>query len=213
MIKLSCKKVLVLAPHTDDAEVGCGGTLNKLVQNGCDVYYACFSFAEESIPVEFDIDSTKKEVLEAVKVLGIQQNNMYLFSYKVRNFPQFRQSILDDMVKLKNIIEPDLVFLPCSFDIHQDHKTIYEEGLRAFKKSTILGYQMIRNTILFSNNVYIVLNEQNINCKLMASNCYKSQLVKYSLGFNYLTDLAKIRGYEVGQDYAECFELIKLIVL
>jgi len=44
------RRVLVLAPHTDDAELGCGGTIARLLTDGADVFVAAFSTAEESLP-------------------------------------------------------------------------------------------------------------------------------------------------------------------
>jgi len=57
----SFKKTLVLAPHTDDCELGAGGTIAKLIENGSDVYFAAFSTSDESVLVGFpkDIQKTK----------------------------------------------------------------------------------------------------------------------------------------------------------
>ena len=52
----SFKKVLILAPHTDDGEFGCGGTITKLISEGADVYYAAFSAAEQSVLPKFPKD-------------------------------------------------------------------------------------------------------------------------------------------------------------
>ena len=71
----NCKNILVLAPHTDDGELGAGGTINKLIENGANVYYAAFSTAEESVPDGWPKDILKTEVKKATQKLGIDGND------------------------------------------------------------------------------------------------------------------------------------------
>jgi LmbE family N-acetylglucosaminyl deacetylase len=78
------KKILVLAPHTDDGELGAGGTIAKLLQLGNEVYYAAFSTAEQSVKEGFQKDILKTEVKNATKVLGIKEENLVVFNYEVR---------------------------------------------------------------------------------------------------------------------------------
>ena len=61
--------ILVLAPHTDDGELGCGGTMDRLVKSGTDVHYAAFSTAEKSVPTGYPADILKNEGLK--KQLGM----------------------------------------------------------------------------------------------------------------------------------------------
>ena len=115
------KKVLILSPHTDDGEFGCGATITKLIEDGSEVYYAAFSACEQSVLPEFPKDILTKEVKAATQILGIKPENLILFKYDVRTFNYHRQAILDDIIKLKNEIQPNLVFTPSVNDIHQDH--------------------------------------------------------------------------------------------
>ena len=126
-------KILVLAPHTDDGEFGCGATINKLINEGFDVYYAAFSACQQSVLKEFPSDILITEVKAATQKLGIKKENLILFEYDVRTFNYKRQEILDDIIKFKKEIDPDLVFIPSLNDIHQDHATIANEAVRAFK--------------------------------------------------------------------------------
>ena len=66
------KDVLVLSPHTDDWELGAGGTICKLIAEGSRVTYVAFSTAEESVPAAFPRDILKTEVRNATSVLGIK---------------------------------------------------------------------------------------------------------------------------------------------
>ena len=134
------KRVLVLAPHTDDGEIGAGGTISLLLEKGADVHYAVFSLCEESLDEKYPRDMLRREQLEAAASLGLPEENVLFFRFPVRKFPDHRQEILEELVKLNASLRPELVLAPSLHDIHQDHSTIANEALRAFKKTSILGY-------------------------------------------------------------------------
>ena len=140
-MNLQFAKVLVIAPHTDDGEFGCGGSITKFIEAGTEIYYAAFSLAEESVPPQFPKNILETEVKAATTELGIKSDHLLLFKYQVRHFAEHRQSILEDLVKLNYDLQPDLVFMPSLHDLHQDHSTVAIEGLRAFKKTSILAYR------------------------------------------------------------------------
>ncbi len=205
-------RILVLAPHTDDGEFGCGASIAKFVLQGKEVYYAAFSLAEESVPPPFPKNILETEVKAATKILGINEKNLLLYRYKVRNFAYHRQEILEDLVKLNKDINPDLVFMPSISDLHQDHTTIAHEGLRAFKRRSILCYELPWNNLNFSTNCFIIFGEKELNLKFKALDCYNSQK-----GRNYATDefvksLAITRGTQIGTKYAEVFEVVRWVV-
>ena len=88
------KKVLVLAPHTDDGELGAGGTIAKLIESQSTVFYAAFSTAEQSVPDGFPKDILKTEVKNATLKLGIKPENLLIYNYEVRKLNYVRQEIL-----------------------------------------------------------------------------------------------------------------------
>jgi len=205
------KVVLVLAPHTDDGELGAGGTISRLIDLGSEVYYAAFSTAEESVPDHLPKDILKTEVKAATKSLGIKESNLRIFNYKVRNLNYERQNILEDLIKLRNEINPDLILMPSSHDIHQDHSTIAQEGLRAFKTITILGYELIWNNLQFNTTSFVSLSIANVETKFKALQEYKSQQGRDYMSKEFIFALAKTRGVQIGKEYAEAFEVIRLI--
>lgn len=211
-MKLNKKTILILAPHTDDGEFGCGASIAKFISEGSRVYYAAFSLAEESVPPPFPKNILETEVKDATKKLGIPPKNLLLYRYQVRHFAYHRQEILEDLVKLKAKLEPDLVFMPCLNDLHQDHSTIAIEGLRAFKKTSILGYEIPWNNINFHTQCFITLSEKNVQKKLKALDCYNSQKNKSYASKEFIMSLAKTRGTQIGVEYAEVFEVIRWIM-
>jgi len=205
------KKILVLAPHTDDGEFGCGGTIHKLIKEGNEVYYVAFSACEQSVLPQFPSDILIIEVKAATKVLGIKPENLILFKYDVRTFNYRRQDILDDIIKLRAEIKPDLVFIPAMTDIHQDHKTIAEEALRAFKFTSILSYEMPWNNISFQTSCFYKLSDEDIEVKVKALKKYLSQAHRPYSSENFIKSLATVRGVQISTKYAETFEVIRWI--
>lgn len=211
MIK-SASRVLILAPHTDDGEFGCGASITRMINEGKKVYYAAFSLAEESVPAGYPKNILESEVKEATKTLGIHQSNLLIYRYKVRNFAQERQSILEELVKLNRELTPELVFMPSLNDLHQDHTTIANEGLRAFKKTSILCYELPWNNIVFSNNCFIAFDESELSRKVDALKCYQSQQGRNYASEEFIRGLAITRGTQIGTRYAEVFEVIRLVI-
>lgn len=206
------KNVLVLAPHTDDGELGLGGTIAKFIENGADVTYIAFSTAEESVPEGYPKDILKTEVRNAINVLGIKPENLIIYNYQVRKLNYVRQEILEDLIKIRSNKHFDLVFIPSPHDIHQDHTTIAQEGIRAFKNTTILGYELIWNNLTFNTECFIQLEKKHIEKKVLALKEYRSQGQRNYLSDEFVFSLARARGVQIGCDYAEAFEVIRLFL-
>jgi len=205
------ERVLVLAPHTDDGELGAGGTIAKLIESGSQVFYAAFSTAEQSVPVGFPKDILKTEVKQATLKLGIHPENLLIYNYEVRKLNYVRQEILEELIRLRSKLNPDLILLPSLNDLHQDHTTVAHEGLRAFKQRTILGYELIWNNLTFSTSCFVQLQKHHIERKCAALQEYASQRHRDYTSEQFVTSLAKTRGVQIGCEFAEAFEVIRLI--
>ncbi len=204
------KKVLVISPHTDDAELGAGGTIARLVDEGKEIQMLAFSGCEDSVPEGLPKDVLKKECRNSAEVMGIPPNNVTLLDYGVRTFDVHRQSILDYLVKLKNNFKPDLIIAPSSHDMHQDHATIYWETLRAFKKdSTIWGYEQPWNNLTFTTHIFVKLNMGHLERKIRALNEYKSQNFRSYMNEWCIRSIVYARGAQLDVPCAEAFELVR----
>ena len=208
----SKKRILVLAPHTDDGEFGCGGTIAKFIAEGHDVYYSAFSACQQSVLPQFPSDILITEVKEATKALGIKPLNLILFDYDVRTFGYHRQEILDDLIKLRADIKPDIIFMPTITDVHQDHHTIAEEAMRAFKFNSILSYELPWNNFSFTTSSFVHLDEELIQIKVNALQAYQSQAHRPYSDEDFIRSLARTRGVQIGTKYAEAFELVRWII-
>ncbi|HLO04246.1 MAG TPA: PIG-L deacetylase family protein [Symbiobacteriaceae bacterium] len=206
------KRVLALAPHTDDAELGCGGTIARLLEEGASVYVAAFSSARESIPPHLPPTTTRDEFFASMQRLGVPAVNRRLYDYPVRRFTEHRQDLLEELVRLRAEIQPDTVFLPTASDLHQDHHVIATEGLRAFKERTVWGYELPWNHVTFAAQAFVTLESRHVEAKWRALSAYRSQI---DLGRPYFTPeliqgLARVRGVQVKAEFAEAFEVTRV---
>jgi LmbE family N-acetylglucosaminyl deacetylase len=204
--------VFILAPHTDDGELGCGGTIARFVDEGYDIYYIAFSSARRSVPAGMPDDVLRSEVRKAIQVLGIPESNLILFDYDVRQFPAHRQEILEDLIRLRFEIQPQLIFCPSTTDIHQDHLTVCQEAVRAFKKQSILGYEEPWNNIVFTTRSFVQLKEEHLLRKIEALSCYESQHHRPYLNEETVRATAILRGSQLEGGFAEAFEVIRWMI-
>lgn len=211
-MNITKKNILVLAPHTDDLEFGCGATVAKLIEEGNTVYCAAFSACKQSVRKEFPEDILITEIKAASKILGIKKENLLLFDYNVRTFNFHRQELLDDILKLKKDIKPDIVFIPALTDLHQDHYTIAQEGFRAFKFSSLLSYELPWNNLSFNTASFMKLDEKHISKKIKAIKQFQSQAHRSYASEEFVKSLARTRGVQINAKYAECFEVIRWIL-
>jgi LmbE family N-acetylglucosaminyl deacetylase len=208
----SIKRVLVLAPHTDDGEFGCGGAIAKFIQQGKDVFYVAFSTAEQSVPKGLPKNILETEVREATKRIGIPPANLIIYKYEVRKLNYVRQEILEELVKIKKELEPQLVFIPSQNDLHQDHSTVATEAVRAYKQVSILGYELPWNTITFHTHCFVKLEASHIDKKIHAIKAYNSQSHKDYASEEFLRGWARTRGTQIGATFAETFEITRWII-
>ena len=203
--------ILVLAPHPDDGEFSCGGSLKKWADCGNEIWYIAFSPCNKSLPQGYEKNAIYDELEIAIKHLGISSSRLIKLDFEVREFPRDRQLILEQLIQLRKKINPTVVLVPNSKDIHQDHKQIFLEGCRAFKHASLLGYELIWNNITSPCNFYVKLNKEHLDAKMAALECYKSQKGRIYSDKEFIYGLGKVRGVQIGVDYAEAFELIRWI--
>jgi len=205
-------RVLILAAHTDDGELGCGATIARFVEEGKEVFYAACSTCDTSLPPEYPRNILAEELKEAVRMLGLADHRLITYDYEVRRLSEHRQEILEQLVLLSREIDPDLVILPSRSDLHQDHQTVCMEGMRAFKRSSILGYEHPWNHISFPTLAFIVAEDRHIEAKLRALHCYRTQSGRPYMDQDFVRSLARTRGTQIQVKFAEAFEIMRWIV-
>jgi len=201
-------KVLALSAHPDDVEISCGASLVRFVEEGHEVFHMVFSASEKSSKFT-SLDDIWKEAYNAQKALGV--TNYQTFNFPHRELLQHRSELLEQMLILRQTIEPDLVFMPCIGDLHQDHAAVTQEALRVFKGVSILGYEMLWNNLEFKAQSFMKITPEQLNKKLLALNAYKSQAHRGYMHPSVIRSLAVSRGVQVGTELAEAFEVIRWV--
>src|SRR5436305_676340 len=126
--------------------------------------------------------------------LGISAEKLTVHDLDVRTFPQHRQDILELLVALWADWRPDAVIQPSLHDIHQDHQVIAAEGLRAFKRTTILGYEIPWNNFDFAYQAYVSLEKTHLERKVAALTKYASQRHRRYSDPEYIWNVPRTHG-------------------
>lgn len=205
-------RVLVLSPHTDDAELGCGGTIARLIATGAQVWVAAFSLAKESLPPGSAPDRLHDEFLGAMKILGVDLQRTFVYDYPVRHFLEVRQKLLDQLVEIRQKVLPEVVFVTSSTDVHQDHQVMHNEALRTFKDNTLWGYELPWNSLHFAAQAFATLSKEQLERKCVALGAYKSQIELRRPYFapEFIEGWARVRGMQVRSEFAEAFEVVRV---
>ena len=207
---MNYQKILALSPHTDDVELGAGGTLARFIDEGREVRIVVFSRCEDSVPEGLPRDTLKNECLNSAGAMGLSPDRVILLDYRVRTFLEHRQAILDDLIKIRAKYRPDLVLTPSSHDTHQDHSAVYWEALRAFKKeSTIWGYEHPWNNLTFTTHIFVKLNMEHLEKKIRCLKEYRSQSFRSYMNDWCIRSLVYARGAQLDVPCAEAFELVR----
>ena len=205
---LSRRNVLILAAHPDDAEFSMGATVMQMVRGGADVTYVAFSPCSESVPDGFRPSAIADEFAFSCTAMGA---NGVLLKYPVRRLNEYRQDILDEMIRIRKRLNPDLVFIPATGDIHQDHETIHNEGVRAFKNTSVLGYELPWNHLSCHYTMYASVTGDEVGLKVDLASIYKTQAGRPYSSPEFIRSLACVNGTIIGLEYAERFEVIRWI--
>lgn len=210
-MKIEATRVLAIGAHTDDVELGCGGYLARLKREGAQICVAAFSRAEASLPPGAAPDALELEFRASMEVLGADQ--VYVGSIPVRIFDDYRQQILDELISLRRSFAPDLVLTMNSADTHQDHAVTHRESMRAFRSTTILGYESPWNQRTGAHDTFMGLDEADLERKMQMLQCYgtQAQLGRSYMDPEFVRSWAVFRGRQARLDLAEMYESLLVV--
>lgn len=207
-------RILFIGAHLDDIEFGCGGMVASLCKNSKNVYLATLSAANKNADGEIQLMRNRDEAFNAIDRLGFPRENCYISNCFGQIFDQTPQLVREELIKLKALYNPTVVFYPADNDVHQDHKALATNAFRIFRNITCFGYEVIRSTFNFYPCSYFEMNEDDLQAKISAISQYKSQITQ-SAGYYFDEDIirstAVFRGSQCGLKYAEAFECYRLI--
>jgi LmbE family N-acetylglucosaminyl deacetylase len=211
-MRVEFKKALILSPHTDDAIIGAGGLIQKLAKINCHIVHMVFSVCDDTlVGTKYPKGQIANEDKKAVKFLGATEIIHHNFENK--HLYKSRQEILDAIYPYRKEPDLDLVVAPYTEDIHQDHRTVAEEAVRAFGRNhaTLLQYPIIGTCKDFNPNLFIPLTSEEADKKIKALSFYKTQFELRNGWFNLDNFRAQLRvnGVYTNTEFAEAFVQFK----
>jgi LmbE family N-acetylglucosaminyl deacetylase len=199
------RSVLFLGAHPDDIELGCGALLHHIV-NQTEVLCVTLSDNQKNP----DLGNIKQEHYQAMQVLGVPQDKIVFGPFTTRVFPDARQEILEYFLKLRREFGPDLIFVHSKQDIHQDHLTMTDEALRAFRGITVLGFDVVRSSYGFFPHFLVEVTEEDVNKKIEALACYETYRDRYYFNSELTRSIMIRHGALAERPFAEGFDILRI---
>jgi LmbE family N-acetylglucosaminyl deacetylase len=144
-------------------------------------------------------------------VLGVQPEKALIEGFETRNFPRDRQEILEYLYGLNQDYSPDIVFAHCGSDIHQDHAVVTQEALRAFRGTTVLGFDVLRSSYGFFPQFLVEVDAEDVDKKVAALNEYKSYADRYYFDPEVIRATLIRHGALAERPFAEGFEILRIV--
>ena len=200
------RSLLFMGAHPDDIELGCGAFISGMV-GIADIHCMTFS-ANQKNP---DLSRLVGEHYDSMHELGLSDDQIELGQFETRRFPDFRQEILEKMLALRRKVQPEIVFVHTAQDIHQDHQTVTQEATRAFRGTTVLGFDVLRSSYGFFPNFLAEVSEQSVERKIAALNKYSTYANRYYFSPEIIRATAIRHGALAERPFAEGFDIIRIV--
>jgi N-acetylglucosamine malate deacetylase 1 len=200
------RRVCFIGAHPDDIEIGAGALIAHITAQ-TEVRTITLSDNQKN-PL---LSNVVNEHHASMAVLGLPQEHVTVGQFETRRFPHFRQEILEYLINFNRDFHPDIVFTHTKNDLHQDHATVTEECLRAFRGVTVLGFDVLRSTYGFFPNFLVEVQEEDVNKKIAALAEYKTYENKYYFD-PQITRATLIRhGALAERPFAEGFDMLRVV--
>jgi len=200
------KKVLFLGAHPDDIEIGCGALIHHLVPR---TDFLCVTLSDNQ--KNPDLKNVKDEHLKSMKVLGVPDDKVVFGPFTTRVFPDARQEILEYFLKLRREFQPDLIFVHSKQDVHQDHLTMTDEALRAFRGITVLGFDVVRSSYGFFPHFLVEVTEEDVQKKIEALSQYETYRDRYYFNSELTRSIMMRHGALAEIPFAEGFDILRIV--
>jgi LmbE family N-acetylglucosaminyl deacetylase len=195
------ERILFLSAHPDDFEAGAGGFFTKARDSGKE----CFSFVFSECSEQKGNEGIVQEFHESMKTLGIGKGSFELMNLPNTKLPENSARIREAMERLRDEFKPDTVLVHDPENLHQDHRCVAEQTLRVFKTHSILFYQDMKSTPHFMPNMFSQLTNEQLERKIKALECYKTQLRRYYHDMEFVRAIARVHGKRINAEFAEGF--------
>lgn len=201
-------RVLCLGAHSDDIEIGCGGTILQLIQRHPRLEF-CWVVCSANLERECEARRSADLFLK-----GARRKTVVLKNFRESFFPYVASEIKEFFEELK-AFSPDLIFTHYSRDMHQDHRTIGKLTWNTFRNQSIWEYEIPKyDGDLRSPNCFVALDEEICRRKIQyITKTFKSQSDRHWFTADTFQSIMRLRGIESDspEKYAEAFHCRKML--
>ncbi len=202
-------KILCLGAHPDDIEIGCGGTILRILEEAPEARFYWVVFSGNQKRREEALQSADLFLKEAKsKKIDVEQ-------FRESYFPFIGAQIKDIFEKIKTEFSPDLIFTHYSNDAHQDHRLISNLTWNTFRDHFILEYEIPKyDGDLGNPNLYVCLSESHVKQKTNhILSIFQTQKVKPWFDEETFRSILRLRGVECNSPsrFAEAFYCHKIV--
>ncbi len=200
------KRVLFLGAHPDDIELGCGALIHHITPYSG---VLCVTLSDnQKNPA---LKNVVNEHYKSMAVLGVPRENVIVSEFTTRIFHEARQEILEYFLKLRKDFQPEIIFVHSKADVHQDHNTMTEEALRAFRGVTLLGFDVVRSSYGFFPHFLVEVSAADVEAKLEALSQYQTYADKYYFERDLLRATMIRHGALAERPFAEGFDILRIV--
>lgn len=200
------KRVLFIGAHPDDIELGAGALIHHILPSS-EVLCLTLSDNQKNPMLKKVVD----ELHASMQVLGVPVDRVIVEKFATRDFPDLRQDILEYLLKIRREFKPDVVFVHSRADIHQDHNVATEEALRAYRGTSVLGFDVVRSSYGFFPHFLVEVNAKDVDKKIEALAQYNTYSDKYYFDPALLRATMVRHGALAERTYAEGFDILRIV--
>jgi LmbE family N-acetylglucosaminyl deacetylase len=204
------RKILCLGAHCDDIEIGCGGTILRLIQENPKLEFHWVVFSSNPVRKR----EARKAAAAFLKNAG--RSKVVIKNFRDSYFPYEGKAIKQFVASIQKTFQPDLIFTHTRNDLHQDHRLLCELTWNSFRNHLILEYEIPKyDGDLGSPNLFVGLDEAICKTKIRhILESFRSQSSKPWFTEDTFRALLRIRGIESNAEgrYAEAFYCRKALV-
>jgi LmbE family N-acetylglucosaminyl deacetylase len=203
------KKILCIGAHSDDIEIGCGGTLLRMLEQNKDLEFYWLVLCSNPLRAK----EAQKSASWFLRSAG--KKNIVIKSFRDGFLPYTAVEVKDTFEELKKSFQPDLIFTHFRQDLHQDHRFLCELTWNTWRSHLIFEYEIPKyDADLRSPNFFVPLSKSTCSSKVRAlMKFFGTQRNKHWFSEDLFLSLLRIRGIEANSptQFAEGFHCRKMV--
>jgi LmbE family N-acetylglucosaminyl deacetylase len=184
--------ILCIGAHADDIEIGCGGTVLRMLEGISAARFHWIVFSANK--------ARRKEAVRSANLFlkGAASKEIAVHGYRDGFFPYQGAKIKEEFERLKKRVNPDVIFTHCRHDLHQDHRELNQLTWNTFRNHFILEYEIPKyDGDLGAPNVFVPLEESHCKRKAeLLDKAFQTQRTKHWFSDGTFLGLMRLRGVE-----------------